>query len=171
MPPTHAHPNVQPPPHAAPPHYPNAPHRRPNLGGTRVDMLQQDRAIGTQINAALPHNFAPAEKIAQDAELRVEYERLRVTWELTRDIAKETDLDGLLNKILIAVFKFVRADRGVILLKEDDETLQPHAALRRDGTEAPIQVSQTILAHIISERKSVLTTTRLWISRRRRARA
>lgn len=130
--------------------------QRANLMGTRVDMLAQDRAIGTQINAQ-PQNFVPVEKIAQDDQIRVEYERLRITWELTRDIANETELDGLLNKILIAVFKFVRADRGVILLKEEDETLQPHAALRRDGTDAPIQVSQTILAHIIAERKAVLT--------------
>ncbi len=153
IPPTHAHPQIPP-----QPQFQNAPYRRPNLGGTRVDMTAQDsRAIGTQINAAQVHNFAPVDKIAQDSELRVEYERLRVTWELTRDIAKETELDGLLNKILAAVFKFVRADRGVILLKTEDETLQPHAALRRDGSQAPIQVSQTILTQIITDRKSVLT--------------
>src|SRR6185312_5741232 len=35
--------------------------------------------------------------------------------------------------------------------------LQPRAARRRDGTDAPIQVSSTILNHIIKEKASVLT--------------
>ncbi len=35
--------------------------------------------------------------------------------------------------------------------------LQPRAARRRDGTDAPIQVSSTILNHVIKEQASVLT--------------
>src|SRR5207237_1171738 len=83
------------------------------------------------------------------------YERLRITWELTREIGIERDLDKLLEKILLALFKFVNADRGVILLKDEQQDLQPRAARRRDGTDAPIQVSSTILNHVIKEQKIV----------------
>jgi len=133
------------------------PHRPPSFGGTRVDVLDSARAIGTQI-AALTKGFLPFEQVMHDPQqLRVDYERLRITWELTRDIGLERDIDKLLEKILLALFKFVNADRGVILLKEADGTLQPRAAHRRDGTDAPIQVSSTILNHVIKERASVLT--------------
>jgi adenylate cyclase len=143
---------------APPPRNQNpAAQRPPSFGGTRVDVLDSARAIGTQI-AAQTKGFVPYDQIAHDPQqLRVDYERLRLTWELTRDIGLERDLDQLLHKILMSLFKFVNADRAVILLRETDGTLAPKAAHRRDGTEAPIQVSSTILNHVTSERASVLT--------------
>jgi adenylate cyclase len=142
---------------AAPLPPPGAPPRSPNLGGTRVDVLDAARAIGTQI-AAQTKGFLPFEAIANDSkQLRLDYERLRIIWELTRDIGLERDLDVLLDKILLALFKFTKADRGVILLRENDGTLHPRAARRRDGTTAAIQVSSTILNHVITERMGVLT--------------
>jgi adenylate cyclase len=135
----------------------HAPHRPPSFSGTRVDVLDSARAIGTQI-AAMTKGFLTFDQVMHDPQqLRVDYERLRITWELTRDIGLERDIDKLLEKILLALFKFVNADRGVILLKEADGSLQPRAAHRRDGTDAPIQVSSTILNHVIKERASVLT--------------
>jgi adenylate cyclase len=133
------------------------PHRPPSFAGTRVDVLDSARAIGTQI-AAQTKGFLPFDQISRDPQqLGLDYERLRITWELTREIGLERDLDRLLDKILSALFKFVRADRGVILLPDPDGTFQPRAARRRDGTEAPIQISSTILNHVIKERKSVIT--------------
>jgi adenylate cyclase len=131
--------------------------RPPSFSGTRVDMLDSARAIGTQIAATAP-TIQPFDVVSKDPQqLRVDYERLRITWELTRDISLERDLDKLLEKILLALFKFVKADRGVILLRDEQGTLVPRAARRRDGTDAPIQVSSTILNHVITERAGVLT--------------
>jgi adenylate cyclase len=145
---------VPPPPPMQPPPVPNRP---PSISGTRVDVLDAARSIGTQI-AAQTKGFLPFDAIGHDAsQLRVDYERLRITWELTRDIGLERDLDKLLDKILLALFKFTKADRGVILLREDDGSLHPRAARRRDGSEAPIQISSTILNHCIKERAGVLT--------------
>jgi adenylate cyclase len=140
----------------APPPLPRAA-RPPSFAGTRVDVLDSARAIGTQINAQTK-GFVPFDQISHDpAQLRVDYERLRLTWELSRDIGLERDLDQLLHKILVSLFKFVNADRAVILLREDDGSLLPRAAHRRDGTDAPIQVSSTILNHVVTERAAVLT--------------
>jgi adenylate cyclase len=147
-------------PHGAPSGPPPLPQGRgkpPSLGGTRVDVLDSARAIGTQITAQT-QGFLPFDQVRADPhQLKLDYERLRVTWELSRDIALERDLDQLLQKILHALFKFVNADRGVIMLREGDGNLQPKAAFRRDGTDAPIQVSSTILSHVIKERAGVLT--------------
>ncbi len=131
--------------------------RPPNFGGTRVDVLDAARSIGAQITAQTK-GFLPFDAVGHDPQqLRLDYERLRITWELTRDIGLERDLDRLLDKILLALFKFTKADRGVILLRENDGTLHPRAARRRDGSDAAIPISSTILNHVMSERAGVLT--------------
>jgi len=86
--------------------------------GTRVDLNDQARQIGTQI-AAVEKGFLPFERIANDpVQLRADYERLRLSHELSRGIALERDTTKLLEKILESVFKFIRADRGVIFLRD-----------------------------------------------------
>jgi adenylate cyclase len=126
--------------------------------GTRIDLNDQARAIGTQI-AAVDKGFQPFERIAGDVnQLRADYERLRLSHELSREIAAERDTQKLLEKILSSVFKFIRADRGVIFLRDEmDGELTPRASQRRDGTQAPISVSSTILNHVVKERAAVLT--------------
>ena len=129
----------------------------PIATGTRVDVNDKARAIGTQI-AAIQKGFLPhAELIGNPAQLGADYERLRLSHELSREIALERDLPKLLTKILLTIFKFVRADRGVIFLMDSSGELVPSASQRRDGTDAPIQVSSTIMTHVIKERATVLT--------------
>jgi adenylate cyclase len=123
---------------------------------TRVDLSDAARPIGTQIDATLK-GFLPWKEIERDqAQAAQDYERLRLSHELAREIALERDLDTLLAKILETIFRFVRADRGVILL-QGEEGLSPAASYRRDGTNAPIPVSSTIMNHVVKERATVLT--------------
>jgi adenylate cyclase len=127
------------------------------LGASRIDVQDQQRAIGTQI-AAKQKNFLPFEQVAADAvQLRRDYERLRLSHELSREIALERDTPKLLAKILQSIFSFVGADRGVIFLTDETGALQPGASLRRDGSETSIVVSSTILNHVQTERAAVLT--------------
>lgn len=122
-----------------------------------VSVDNSARAIGQQV-AAQSKDFLPFEEASRDAaSLRLDYERLRITWELLREIGLERDIDALLAKILVALFRFVAADRGVIMLKEPDGTLKPHAHRRRDGANVAINISSTILAHVVKERAGVLT--------------
>jgi len=126
--------------------------------GMRIDVQEQARQIGTQI-AAVDKGFLAFERIANDEkQLRADYERLRLSHELSREIAAERDTTRLLEKILASIFKFIRADRGVIFLREgDDGEMTPRAWQRRDGTATPISVSSTILNHVVAERAAVLT--------------
>jgi len=129
----------------------------PPLNATRVELNDASRAIGTQI-AATQKGFLPYDQLKDNAsQLSADYERLRLSHELSREIAMERDLRVLLNKILLTIFKFVRADRGVIFLRDAGGELRPGASLRRDGTETPISVSSTIMNHVIKERATVLT--------------
>jgi adenylate cyclase len=129
----------------------------PPINATRVDVSDQNRAIGTQI-AATHKGFMPYDQIAKNSQqLAADYERLRLSHELSAAIALERDLPSLLNKILMTIFKFVRADRGVIFLRDSAGELRPGASLRRDGSETPITVSSTIMSHVIKERATVLT--------------
>jgi adenylate cyclase len=129
----------------------------PPLNATRVELNDASRAIGTQI-AATQKGFLPYDQLSDNpAQLSADYERLRLSHELSREIAMERDLKVLLSKILLTIFKFVRADRGVIFLRDAGGELRPGASLRRDGTETPISVSSTIMNHVIKERATVLT--------------
>lgn len=126
------------------------------LGQTRIDVSDTSRAIGTQITAT-QKGFLPYDKVSSNPQqVAADYERLRLSHELSREICMERDLSSLLNKILISVFKFIRADRGCIFLKEKEELI-PGASLRRDGSDAAITVSSTIMNHVIKERATVLT--------------
>ncbi|APS00909.1 adenylate/guanylate cyclase domain-containing protein [Pajaroellobacter abortibovis] len=133
-------------------------HRTSLLSQTRVDMLNSTGGIiGAQI-ASSCQCFLPFEQIQHDpTQLRLDYERLRISWELTRDISRERNLDPLLERILEALFKFVKAERGVILLQDKEGILQPRAAKRRDGLDTPIQISSTILSHVIEQKASLFT--------------
>ncbi len=125
--------------------------------GTRIDLNDQTRHIAGQI-AAGDKGFLPYERISGDGtQLKADYERLRLSHELSREIAAERDTTKLLERILISVFKFIRADRGVIFLQDDHGEYTPRAMQRRDGTTAPISVSSTILNHVVKERAAVLT--------------
>ncbi|MBI2392615.1 MAG: FHA domain-containing protein [Deltaproteobacteria bacterium] len=126
-------------------------------GGSRmVEVQDQNRAIGTQI-AAVQKGFGPFDQIAHDPQtVRDDYERLRIAYEVTRELVGERDIDTVIQKILAACFKFVRADRGVIFLMEDGN-LVPRCNRRRSGGEAPVVVSSTILDHVKTNRTAVLT--------------
>jgi len=116
----------------------------------------ESRSIGEQIAAT--QRFRPYEEVANnERQLAGDYERLRLSHEVTTEIALERDLDKLLAKILQSVFRFVAADRGVIFLRDGSGELKPAASLRRDGSDAPIKVSSTIMNHVMKERATVLT--------------
>ena len=129
----------------------------PPMSSSRIDVTDQARAIGTQI-AAAQKGFLPFDQIAgNQQQLAADYERLRLSHELSREIALERDLASLLDKILLTIFKFIRADRGAIFLMAPTGELVPAATRRRDGGEQAIPVSSTILNHVIHERATVLT--------------
>src|SRR5262249_49850342 len=100
-----------------------------------VSLEDGTRPIGAEVRAS-NRGFLPYDAVAQNAgQLRNDYEQMRMIVELTRDIGGEHDFDKLLTKILRSLFRFVAADRGVILLMGNDGTLRPGATYRRDQSD------------------------------------
>jgi len=123
---------------------------------THVDTDDEARQIGAEI-VATEADFRPYDDISSNStQLRADYERLRFSYELTRDIADEKDTQALLEKILTSIFRFIPGQRGVIFLNVDGH-LHPAAQKHRTEGQGPINVSTTILNKVVEDRKAVLT--------------
>ena len=69
----------------------------------------------------------PEKQISDVEHLRRDYEKLRIGHELGRAIVGELDLDKLLPKILDKAFELLPADRGVILLYDQERQADARA--------------------------------------------
>jgi len=145
------------------------------MGSTRivfVDKPKTDDALGrvtiapglteSHIRGRIQANtgdFMPERQIADDKNLRRDYERLRIGHELARAVGSELDLDKLLPKILDKAFELVGADRGVILLQDDRGELQPRFVKTRSGKSDPnIVLSKTVMAEVQNNKAAVLSS-------------
>ncbi|MFB6375354.1 MAG: adenylate/guanylate cyclase domain-containing protein, partial [Bradymonadaceae bacterium] len=127
--------------------------------------------VDTHIRSRMPQKvrdqFLPESEIDDIETLRRDYEKLRIAHELSRSIGLEMDLDVLLEKILDKAFELFPADRGVILLK-DDETgeLNPMEAKSRTGEGVgDVRISQTILNEVAEKQEAFLSSDAMSDSR------
>ena len=85
---------------------------------------------------------------------------LQVMYKATQAISHVLDTDALLSQILELVFDSIGADRGAILLKDEDAALVPKA-VRWRGEAAPdekLSISHTIIDHVLQQGQGVLTS-------------
>jgi adenylate cyclase len=129
-----------------------------------VTILPQDPAGTTHIHAKIEEeeeqDFVPVDEVNDVEVLKQDYEKLRLTHELSR-IGLVTDLSVLLNKTLEVVFSMLRADNAVIMLvDEETNTLVPHTVKQRnpDQEKKEILLSSTIVNAAIQDRASVLSS-------------
>lgn len=101
--------------------------------------------------------FLPANRIDDIDVLRADYEKLRITYELQRDIGFEIDIEKILEKILERTFEFLACDRGVILLANKKGTFEPKAyKALHVGRE--LHISSTIIQQIEKKRTGILSS-------------
>jgi adenylate cyclase len=111
-------------------------------------------------------NFMPERLLQDESVLRRDYEKLRVSFELTRAIAGELDVDKLLAKILATAFELLAADRGVVLLFDDKKQLQPRCVrTKRGNVTDEVALSSTIINEVLRDRAAVLSSDALMDSR------
>ncbi|MFI5305859.1 MAG: adenylate/guanylate cyclase domain-containing protein [Polyangiales bacterium] len=122
--------------------------------------------VRAKLLQAAEQNFVPERLVTDVAALRRDYEKLRVSFELTRAIAAELDVDRLLAKILATAFQLLPVDRGVVLLLDEREKLLPRCVKtkRGDGTEQ-VALSTTIINQVLTERSAVLSSDALMDAR------
>ncbi|MDY7031365.1 MAG: FHA domain-containing protein [Thermodesulfobacteriota bacterium] len=111
-------------------------------------------AIGEPIAES---RFLPEKEISDINELRSDYEKLRVTYELQRDIGLLTDIKTILDLILKHTFEFLECDRGVILLIDKDGELEPKAYKSLE-TKDKMTVSSTLIHHVQKEKTGILSS-------------
>jgi adenylate cyclase len=104
-------------------------------------------------------NFAPADQVADVAQLKRDYERLRIGHEFSRYVRLERNLDELLARILAIAFDLIPADNGVILLRDAaSKELAIQAMRQRKPEQGKVLVSDTLLAQVEATRQGVLTS-------------
>ncbi len=86
--------------------------------------------------------------------------KLKAVLEISNNLAGTVDLQEMLPKILSTLFQiFTHADRGCIMLKNDaNAEMEPRAMKhRREGEDATVRLSRTIVSKVLEDRRGVLS--------------
>jgi adenylate cyclase len=116
--------------------------------------------IRTKLAPLADQTFLPEPLITDQAHLRRDYEKLRVSYDLSRAIGVELDIDALLNKIIDRAFELLPADRGVVLLYNDNGELAPRCVRnkRRMAQAEQVHLSTTIINEVLRDKAAVLSS-------------
>jgi adenylate cyclase len=104
--------------------------------------------------------FLPEKEIEDEANLRSDYEKLRVTYELQRVIGHEFDMDCIFGHILDYTFSFLDCDRAVILLVDEMGALKPRA-LKTRRQDDRVLISSTLVRKVQNEKVGFITADAL----------
>jgi len=115
--------------------------------------------IRAKVSVLAEKTFFAEELVQDDASLRRDYEKLRASYEVTRAIEIGTSITALCSKILEVAFRLVPADRGVVLLHNDQNMLEPVSVRTAEGVdpEQEVIVSKTVLDTVVREKEAVLS--------------
>lgn len=85
--------------------------------------------------------------------------KLAAILEISHSLGKALALDDVLPKLLNSLFKiFVQADRGFIVLREEDNRLVPRwTKVRRESDEDTIRISRTICNQVMNSKEAILS--------------
>ncbi|MCB9604659.1 MAG: FHA domain-containing protein [Sandaracinus sp.] len=116
--------------------------------------------IRTKLAPLLDQNFLPERLVQDNDALRRDYEKLRASYELMQAIGVELDVDPLLTKILDAAFQLLPADRGVVLLYDDERQLKPRCVRTKaaKSTAEEVVLSTTIIEEVLRDKAAVLSS-------------
>lgn len=130
----------------------------------RVDMLSRTSpADRSAILRSIPAGEGSRVLQAPDVTggwLRDRLLNLSIMYRATQAITDVLDTETLLPQILELVFESIGADRGAILLKEEDGTLVPKAVRWRGPAEPDerLTISRTIVDHVLEQGQGVITS-------------
>ncbi|MCA9583450.1 MAG: FHA domain-containing protein, partial [Myxococcales bacterium] len=123
-----------------------------------VDDNNVDSHIRTRIGMVVDQNFVDEKQISSVEALREDYEKLRVSYEFTRMVAGELEVSKLLEKILDCAFELLNADRGVILMYDEEGQLRTNCVRAQRGSAENVSISRTILSEVLNNKQAVLSS-------------
>lgn len=122
-------------------------HEPSNPGLTRVHALPLPEAGA---------RFRPAKELASADDVKHDYEKLRIAFELTRSIGGEQDADRLADRILEAALWIFDADAGGLALLDEHGQPTMHRGRRRDGSAHDAPIPATVLRELVEHKQAVL---------------
>lgn len=87
-----------------------------------------------------------------------------IVYQVSQAISRTVDIGQLLDKVLQLIFQWIECDRGcIMLLDEVTGDLRPSSSRTRKqskagSAQARMQISRTILDHVVKQREGVLTS-------------
>jgi signal transduction histidine kinase/pSer/pThr/pTyr-binding forkhead associated (FHA) protein len=132
----------------------------------KVDIVARGRPEGSRIVRSMSHE-AGSEILQYDPEgaaspwLARARSNLQIMYRTALAVSHTLDIDQLLNRIMQLIFEWVEADRGcIMLLDEQTKTLAPKVRHNRQGftSSEKLAISKTILDYVLEHNEGVLTS-------------
>ncbi|MBW2606672.1 MAG: FHA domain-containing protein [Deltaproteobacteria bacterium] len=101
--------------------------------------------------------FLSAKEMPDEAVLRVDYEKLRITHELQRGINFDMSIDNILDHVLNCTFELLPCDRGIILIPNKNGVLKPRA-YKTTSQENRFIISNTLVRYLQKNKKGIVFT-------------
>ncbi len=121
-----------------------------------VDIDEDGRLVDAAIMATVPSNEDSVILPTPEAGAQA-IGNLRILYSLTGTISTIFDVNLLLNRVLDEVFEVMQADRGYILMLDEDEQMLPRAVrYREDDGQKRLPISRTIVTHVLNNQVGVL---------------
>jgi len=86
--------------------------------------------------------------------------KLKALIDISRALSRSVRVDSVLPTVLDSLFQlFIQADRGFVILRNEDGVLIPrHTKLRRGDDDRMIRLSKTIINEVVETKQAVLST-------------
>jgi len=106
-------------------------------------------------------HFVPEYEINDDKILREDYEKLRVTYELQKDLSLGASINQILEAILDRTSEFLCYDQGVILLAEKNGKMVPHSYKTLQAGNKPT-IPSTLIQYVKKNKCGIICSDTLY---------
>jgi len=133
---------------------------REQMAARKVKWIEEDedaikRSILHKVAPEQLNKFFPETNIIDEEMLRADYERLRISFELQRDIGFDLHVDFILGRVLDRAFEVLDFDQGVVLLLDRQGDFQIHAYKTRKMDDELV-ISRTLADLVADGRQGVV---------------
>ena len=143
---------------------------RERMEARKVKWLEEDeealrKRILHKVAPEQMNKFFPETNIIDEEMLRADYERLRISFDLQRDIGFDLHVDFILGRILDRTFEALAFDQGVILLTDPQGEFAVHA-YKTKNMDDELTISRTLAGLVADDGQgAVLMSPNLAASR------
>jgi len=143
---------------------------RERMEARKVNWIEEDeealnKRILHKVAPEQMNKFFPESNIIDEEMLRTDYERLRISFDLQRDIGFDLHVDFILGRVLDRTFEVLAFDQGVILLTDLQGDFAVHAH-KTKNMDDELTISRTLAERVADDGQgAVLMSPNLAASR------